>query len=100
MPIEAVPVDITPGALYHFCGVQGHEGRWRFPPATYRCVGLFHGYRSGQRMVGYQGMDGDDAGNCYVACLLDWVNQFTRIPSEPVVEKAAGEVDRTNWGKS
>lgn len=104
MNVEKHRLDLRPGSLYYFRGIaasNNSEGgiRWKWPPATYKFLGVFHDYRSGQPMCGYVGVDGPDEGKHLLTTFSDWLRDFKRIADEsdepapplpPVPEKVAG----------
>jgi len=79
-----VPVSLEVGRRYRFKGIKGKpkDGKetWKYPPSTYRLIGLAKAYRLCQELVVYVGVGGDhDEGKLYLANLTDWVDQFTLV---------------------
>ena len=83
--LRAIGLDLVPGAIYHFRGLEGPaNGRrcWKFPPGDYQFLGVARDYRTGQDQVVYVGVNGRDRGIWHICCLSDWERDFRRVTEE------------------
>lgn len=86
---EEIKVRCLEGAVYRFKGILATSGGWVYAPALYRAIGFFTDVRTGNSVVGYEGMEGVDTGKKFMCGLLDWHENFEEV-IEVLQEKVAG----------
>lgn len=99
--VESLPVSLDVGSLYRFRGIEGvpRDGKtvWVYGPGTYRLIAVGKNYRTDQEMAVYVGVGGWDDGNTYLACLGDWVRDFSKVEPPAVAEPVPDRVPMQTW---